>query len=328
MIEITYDDIDYRILFSKYAKAFSSALEHNKVVLPKSTGKGYLELVSLGDDLFASVENFQPDVMVKFCRKRRNEPFYILHFDELHGTEDLMIKVDGEVRNAKGKIISTVMLTSNIYDFCYMLPAGTRVRSVYILLTAKWLKEYMELDSQDDVLRTYISLRSQHLNREPFNTEYRKYFNAIFDTPDNKPLRELHLRNSIMMMVELFFNRLYKKIKNVQSSPIMQMDNKDLYKLMEVESMLVKNFSKTPPTITELAAYTNMSVSKLKSSFKKVYGSGIYEYYQRNRMHKARQMLAANGYTVKEVGMKLGYSNLSNFSLAFKKEFGMLPSDL
>ncbi len=328
MIEITYDDIDYRVLFPKYAKVFSTTFEHNRVVLQKGVGKGYLELVTLGDDLFASLENFEPEVLVKFCRTRREEPFYILHFDELHGKEDLMIKVDGEVMNAKGRTISTVMLTSNMYDFCYMLPPATKVRSIYILLTAKWLKEYMELDKEDDVLRTYISLRSQHLNREPFNTEYRKYFNDIFDTPDKKPLRELHLRNAIMMMVELFFNRLYKKIKNVQDSPIMQMDNKDLYKLMEVESILVKDFSKAPPTIVDLAAYTHMSVSKLKSSFKKVYGSGIYEYYQRNRMHKARQMLAANGFTVKEVGMKLGYTNLSNFSLAFKKEFGILPSEL
>ena len=328
MIEITYNDIDYRVLFPKYATAFSTVFENNRVVLPKGVGKGYLEMVALGDDLFASVENFQPDVLVKFCRTRREEPFYILHFDELHGTEDLMIKVDGEVMNAKGKIISTVMLTSNMYDFCYMLPAGTRVRSVYILLTASWLKEYMELDKEDDVLRTYISLRSQSLNREPFNTEYRKYFNDIFDTPDQKPLRELHLRNAIMMLVEQFFSRLYKKIKNIQDSPIMQMENKDLYKLMEVESMLLKDFSKAPPTIVDLAAYTNMSVSKLKSSFKRVYGSGIYEYYQRNRMHKARQMLVGNGYTIKEVGMKLGYTNLSNFSLAFKKEFGILPSEL
>ncbi|MFN5133966.1 MAG: helix-turn-helix domain-containing protein [Chitinophagaceae bacterium] len=68
--------------------------------------------------------------------------------------------------------------------------------------------------------------------------------------------------------------------------------------------------------------------SKLKSNFKQVYGTGIYEYYQKNRMRKARNMLITNNYTIKEVGLKLGYTNLSNFSLAFKKEFGVLPSQL
>ena len=33
-------------------------------------------------------------------------------------------------------------------------------------------------------------------------------------------------------------------------------------------------------------------------------------------------------YTSKEVGMKIGYSNLSHFAAAFKKEFGILPSEL
>jgi AraC-like DNA-binding protein len=43
-------------------------------------------------------------------------------------------------------------------------------------------------------------------------------------------------------------------------------------------------------------------------------------------MQKARSLLLTGQYTVKEVGLQLGYTNLSNFSLAFKKEFGILPS--
>lgn len=328
MIEITYDDIHYPTLFPKYAKALSSVFVNNKVVLPSQIGTGALEMVALGDGLYASLENYVPAVTVKFCRKRRAEPFYILHFDELRGEEDLTIKIDGEVENAKGRTISAIMLTSNMFDFCYLLPQGTRVRSIYILLTKEWLRKYMELDTEDDVLKTYLSLRSRHFNSQPFNTEYRKYHNEVFETAADKPLRDLHIRNAIMMMIELFFSNLYKKIQDVQDSPILKMDNKDLYKLMEVETMLVKDFTQKPPTLSELAKFTNMSVSKLKSAFKRVYGSGIYEYYQRSRMHRARQLLSSNGFTVKEVGMQLGYTNLSNFSLAFKKEFGILPSDV
>ncbi|NCU05127.1 MAG: AraC family transcriptional regulator, partial [Chitinophagaceae bacterium] len=33
-------------------------------------------------------------------------------------------------------------------------------------------------------------------------------------------------------------------------------------------------------------------------------------------------------FNVKEVGTQLGYSNLSNFSLAFRKEFNILPSQV
>jgi AraC-like DNA-binding protein len=33
-------------------------------------------------------------------------------------------------------------------------------------------------------------------------------------------------------------------------------------------------------------------------------------------------------YTSKEVGLLIGYSNLSHFAAAFKKEYGVSPSDL
>jgi AraC-like DNA-binding protein len=59
-----------------------------------------------------------------------------------------------------------------------------------------------------------------------------------------------------------------------------------------------------------------------------MYGMGLYEYFQKNRMQKARSLLLAENISVKEVGVKVGYTNLSNFSLAFKKEFGVLPSQI
>ena len=45
-------------------------------------------------------------------------------------------------------------------------------------------------------------------------------------------------------------------------------------------------------------------------------------------MQKARIMLLTGEHSIKDVGYTLGYANLSNFTLAFKKEFKMLPSDL
>jgi AraC-like DNA-binding protein len=83
-----------------------------------------------------------------------------------------------------------------------------------------------------------------------------------------------------------------------------------------------------PPTIKELAREAAMSESKLKKIFKTVYGLPPYEYYQRQRMEKARLMLLSGNYSVKDIGYTLGYANLSNFTLAFKKVFGKVPSQL
>nr|WP_277349362.1 AraC family transcriptional regulator [Pseudoflavitalea sp. G-6-1-2] len=72
----------------------------------------------------------------------------------------------------------------------------------------------------------------------------------------------------------------------------------------------------------------SISESKLKKDFKVMYGSPIYEYYQKARMQAAQDKLLTGKFSVKEVAMELGYANLSNFTIAFKKAFGVLPSRL
>ena len=71
-----------------------------------------------------------------------------------------------------------------------------------------------------------------------------------------------------------------------------------------------------------------MSTTKLKAKFKQIYGMKLYEYYNRNRMERAKEMLESGKYSVKQVGYQIGFTNLSNFAKAFRKEFGILPKDV
>ncbi|MBX9782503.1 MAG: helix-turn-helix transcriptional regulator [Chitinophagaceae bacterium] len=329
MLHISYNDNTYTTFFPRIAELFSAKFQQNRIELPSKTGKGHMEIIPLGDGIHAAINDYTLNEDIKFCRKKTAEPFFILHFDEMRSEKNFMMRLDGELMKTKGHAITGAMLTCSLFDLCYTLPANTTKRSINIILTKEWIKKYLNMGlDEDDICNNYFNLKIQHLNIEPFNAEYRTYFNQVFDTPEQKPMRQLHMRNAIMMLIEIYFSRLQRKVKAVQESPVRKMNTSDLYKLMEVENMLVKDFSKAPPTIVDLAAYTQMSVSKLKSSFKQVYGTGIYEYFQKNRMRKAKSMLSSHGYTIKEVGLQLGYTNLSNFSLAFKKEFGLLPSQL
>jgi AraC-like DNA-binding protein len=329
MIHFSYSDKSYLTFYPKFAEKVSSTFQYNSILINPATGKGKLELIPLGDGIYASISNYELNIDFKFCRKKVEDPFFILHFDEMRSNKIFALELDGEMIKAKGHVLSVAMLSCSLFDLCYFLPANTHKRAVSIILTKEWIKKYMNMGiDEEGICQTFFNLKLQHLTHESFNTLYRSYFDQIFETPDDRPLRNLHIRNAVMMLIETYFSRLYKKQNSIQDSVIKKIPAIDLYKLMEVESILVKDFSKTPPTIVDLAQYTQISISKLKSTFKKVYGSGIYEYYQKNRMRKAHTMLSTNRYSVKEVGTKLGYSNLSNFSLAFKKEFGVLPSQL
>jgi AraC-like DNA-binding protein len=136
----------------------------------------------------------------------------------------------------------------------------------------------------------------------------------------------LVIQNRVMLLLERFFTRIYNKMSDMHFD--VKLSNEDINRLKAIEKELVKDFSVEPPGIAKLARMAAMSPSKLKNSFKEVYGLPVYQYYQKHRMNKAKAMLLSRKYTVKEVGMDLGYSNLSNFAKAFKKSFDQLPSHL
>ena len=149
---------------------------------------------------------------------------------------------------------------------------------------------------------------------------------TICNVEDDNPLRLTIIQNRVMLMIERFFSSLFEKMRNPAFK--IALSSEDIGRVMNIERLLTKNLFSTPPSIQQLARIAAVSESKLKKDFKTMYGFPIYEYYQKARMHAAQDRLLTGRFSVKEVAMELGYSNLSNFTIAFKKEFGILPSQL
>jgi AraC-like DNA-binding protein len=141
-------------------------------------------------------------------------------------------------------------------------------------------------------------------------------------------MKKSMIENRIMLMVEKFLNSLYVTFHSKSEVESIKIPHDEIKRLMEVESYLVKDFSTPPPPISFLSRVAAMSTTTLKNKFKKLYGINVYEYFQKSRMHKAKALLMSHKYSIKEIGVQLGYSNLSNFATAFKKEFDRLPSQL
>ncbi|HUH17846.1 AraC family transcriptional regulator [Albibacterium sp.] len=85
-----------------------------------------------------------------------------------------------------------------------------------------------------------------------------------------------------------------------------------------------RNF-KTPLTIIQLARYLGTNDHKLKVVFKQTFGITIFKYVQKIRMEKAQCLLLEERKSISEVSLLVGYSNISNFTNAFKVHFGISP---
>lgn len=83
-------------------------------------------------------------------------------------------------------------------------------------------------------------------------------------------------------------------------------------------------------TIVDIAADCGFSVSYLHNLFKDD-GRTVWEYVTEERLRRARAMLefeGGAGTRVTDVALSCGYSNLSQFSTAFRRAFGVTPREV
>ncbi|HEY1871358.1 MAG TPA: AraC family transcriptional regulator, partial [Chitinophagaceae bacterium] len=130
----------------------------------------------------------------------------------------------------------------------------------------------------------------------------------------------------VLLLIEKTLNRFL--LNELPESKTSRLKEKDMDGLKEVEAILLETELEKFPSVTELSRIALMSSTKLKKRFKEVYGMKLYEFYNYNRLLKARQWIESGETTAKEASFRLGFSNLSNFSKAFKKEFGVLPNQI
>lgn len=79
-------------------------------------------------------------------------------------------------------------------------------------------------------------------------------------------------------------------------------------------------------SVTEISKLTLLSVSNLKKTFNLYSGCGVMHYFNNLKIQKAIDMLHTE-MSVAEISNKLGYITPNYFSVVFKREMGMSPSE-
>lgn len=79
--------------------------------------------------------------------------------------------------------------------------------------------------------------------------------------------------------------------------------------------------------IDELADRFYFSKEYLTKLFRNQYGSPIYEYVLQVRMNHAKEYLRDPQISIHEISERMGYSNANYFGKAFKRRYGMTPSE-
>ena len=101
----------------------------------------------------------------------------------------------------------------------------------------------------------------------------------------------------------------------------------DRDKIIKAREILLERIGE-PITIKALSRKVAINECYLKKGFKEIFGTTIFDFYQSQRMEHAKYLLYEKGLSVTEVSHLLGYSSISHFSTAFKKQTGIKPCEL
>jgi AraC-like DNA-binding protein len=329
MIRYTYHLTDFRGWLKGFSKALDLPVMAGKIQILPAVGEGYILAANINPDISYIVMNFSLKNDLIFARKKSANYGLSLFFNQVAISDFFEIREPNNAITDKGPNRSNIFLSSTNYDLQMTYSKGSRLKRVGIFFSPGFLSRCLKKDILLDLM-LYADNRLRNINKEPITFEYRQLLEDIFLADRDSPVSHLMLQNRILLLAEKFLSTFLTKTpqRKEEGSLKTKEKEKDIQALRTVEQILSDRELDKFPSIEILSKTAMMSTTKLKTKFKQIYGMKLYEFYNRNRLEKAKEMLKTGNFSVKQVGYDIGFSNLSNFAKAFKKEFGLLPKDV
>lgn len=107
-----------------------------------------------------------------------------------------------------------------------------------------------------------------------------------------------------------------------RSRPVLSPGERD--RIQAAREILVQDLA-SPPTLSELSQRVGLSLNKLGAGFRELFGTTVYGFLREYQMQKARLLFEEADMNVSQVAWEVGYINVSHFSTAYKKRFGIQP---
>ncbi|HEY5750606.1 MAG TPA: AraC family transcriptional regulator [Chryseolinea sp.] len=135
-------------------------------------------------------------------------------------------------------------------------------------------------------------------------------------------LRKIVIEAKVLELVALQLDQL---VKRDQASTHQKINSKDQDAFYALRDFLHQSFT-DDHSLRTLSKTFGLNEFKLKKGFKEIFGTTVFDYLHDLKMEHARRLLQDAGAYVNEVSGLVGYKNPNHFSTAFKRKFGINPT--
>jgi AraC-like DNA-binding protein len=126
------------------------------------------------------------------------------------------------------------------------------------------------------------------------------------------------------IIVDFFVNAL----KDDRLKIFEPLKNPDYANVAKADKIILQNLSARFIGVGAIAKAVNISPTKLKTIFKSIFGFSMLQYHKEKNMLLAKQLIEKSNIQIKNIALTAGFESSGKFSAAFKKRFGVLPSDV
>ena len=321
-VKFEYQQTNYPDWLRQYASATGNTAKDGENVVAVPVGKnGFSRAYHFENGFSSVVHNYQVQQDKLFIRRPGNEFGIIIHFSQFETARPIEFTINNFSHTIDPGSYNLLSVLNAQSSQRFGFSSGTKYKGVGIFLEDNWIRQNLSAAA----LNGLEHLKSAIYYKGFIQAKQQKLISEVTSIAEDHPYPYLFTKSRIYRLLDKMFEDfstgVYKELNEKLSLT-------DFELLQKVESTLSDNFPGPFPSIEKLSKLALMSESKLKRLFKQAYGMGMYEYFQKNRLHKAKELLLAETHTITEVGIMLGYQNLSNFSAAFRKEFNCLPSEM
>ncbi|WP_157843156.1 helix-turn-helix transcriptional regulator [Bacillus sp. FJAT-42315] len=146
----------------------------------------------------------------------------------------------------------------------------------------------------------------------------------ILTCPYQHPLKRLFLESKVLELITIYFQQYFYEWTQCKSASSLKAS--DVKKLYQARELLVEQIDQSL-TLVEIARKVGLNDFKLKKGFKEVFGHTVFGYLREQRMKQAIVLLQKRELNIGQIALTVGYTNPSHFAAAFRKQFGVNPSE-
>jgi AraC family transcriptional activator of pyochelin receptor len=146
----------------------------------------------------------------------------------------------------------------------------------------------------------------------------------IYSCKFKGPVKHIFMEAKALELLALQLEELVPQQKTSEQDAINSTDKEKL----EATHTFIKEQFMQSFSLKSIALKFGLNEFKLKSGYKKLFGTTVFGHLSTLRMDYARQLLETGLYNVSEVADMMGYSNAINFSAAFVKIYGFTPGTI